>query len=299
MPRGIPNAKTTDAKKPGTKPTAKATAAKPAVKPAVAKASMGDLAAAVDRITVTPTQSSPVKGNTAMSPVSSVVAEAIAKVEAANKAKPNGVRYDFNPFGYGGGANHRDAWFSHIASKKGLRQTATLYLNGEVLASTQDFTIDSERVLYFIVDDKQHQFGFVVESEAYLDMSEYTGVSLSPVDRVEVEKIIALSDKTAKALAEDELAVLLQQERPVFKAGDRVRHMANKTSTHLVVEAPQPKDPRNYRPHGFNNRREDQPDLDMIIIEVAATYNVATGESVITVVNEPQKVYSGLYMLAD
>jgi hypothetical protein len=237
-----------------------------------------------------------------MSPVSSVVAEAIAKIEESFKAKPVRPYHDFNPFGFGGGTNHRDAWFSHIASKKGLRQTATLYLNGEVLASTQDFAIDSERVLHFIVGDKQHVFCFVVESEVYFDLSEYTGVSLSPVDRVEVEKIIALSDKTTKALAEDELAVLLQQERPVFKAGDMVRHMVNKTSRYLVVEAPQPKDPRGPgypRAHGYNSRREDQPDLDMVIVELAATYNSATGESSATLINEPQKVYSGLYMLAD
>jgi hypothetical protein len=293
MPRGIPKDKP-DAKKPGPKPGAKAAAAKPAVKPAAKPVGVQATAPLpLQQPSILPrteTQSSPVKGNAAMTPVSPAVAEAIAKLETSSKAdltRPQPFRYNFN---------QRDNYFSLVASKKGLRQTASLYLNGEVLASTQDFTVLSEYVVAFLVDGKQHVFQHQVESETYVNLSEYTGVLLSPVDRAEVEKIIANSDKAAKALAEDDLIVMLQQERPAFKRGDRVYHMLDRTTQFLVVQMATPADP--YRPRPFSQDARDV-DLDMIIVAVGVNYDANTETSVPTLVAEPKKVYSGLYLLAD
>lgn len=294
MPRGIPNAKpatkSADAKKPGPKPGAKAAAAKPAV----VKPTIQPLPAATttNQLATVGLIDTPTKGTATMTPVSPAVAEAIAKIEAATKPQRN------MPRPYLEQGDRRDNYLSVVGQKKGLRQTATLYLEGEALASTQDVTVDSEYCCLFLVDGKQHPFQYVVDSDRHYDFSDYTGVRLSPVDREEVDKIIKSSNKTALALAEDEVTLLLQQDRPEFKRGDVVAHMVDKGHRWLVVEAPQPADPyrRGAQPFG---RDANAVEFDMVVMELNASYDAASTTSMILVGTEPKKVYSGLYLLAE
>ena len=158
--------------------------------------------------------------------------------------------------------------------------------------------MDSEYFCLFLVDGKQHPFAYVVDTERHYDFSDYTGVRLSPVDRVEIDKIINASNKTALALAEDAVTLLLQQDRPEFKRGDVVTHMVEKSKRYLVLEAPQPVDPYRRGPQPFG-REPNAVDYDMVVMELAASYDAPTETSQICVGTEPKKVYSGLYLLAE
>jgi hypothetical protein len=306
MPRGIPKNKPADTKpaagkKPGPKTSSKALADKLANQITTSTKPVGVQAtqplplqqpSILPRVEATTTQSSPVKGNAVMTPVSPAVAEAIAKIEAT--FKPNqGMGRPFHDM-----PNRRDCYMSVVGQKKGLRQTATLYLNGEALASTQDYRLSTEYCAEFLIGDKFHTFTFGVESNLYYDISNYTGVLLSPVDRTEVEKIIKNSDKTALALAEDEVVILLQQERPVFKRGDVVAHMIDKGPRYLVLEAPQPVDQYRHRPQPFG-RDEAAVELDMVVMELMANYDHNNEASVVGVAQGPKKVYSGMFLLAE
>lgn len=283
MPRGIPNAKS--GTKTSTKPATKALAVKHGTDKPVPEAPSANHSAMAGLVVSTIE-----KGNAVMKPaiaaVSPAVAEAIAKIEAV--VKDRGYSHSF------GGDNY----LSVVGNKKGLRQTAMLMLNGEVLASTQDFLVPDEYNVAFLIDGKQHRLPFRVDTEVFTDLSTYSGVVLSPVDREEVNKILKNISKTALALAEDTMSLLLQQERPTFTRGDVVVHMIDRDKRFLVVDVAKPADPR-FAPTPSWRRDASEVELDMIIMEVSVAYDHERDVAEPRVVTEPKKVYSGLYLLAE
>jgi hypothetical protein len=286
MPRGIPNAKS--GTKTSTKPATKAVAVKPAASKPVPEAPSANHSAMAGLVVSTIE-----KGNAVMKPVvaavSPVVAEAVVKIEVA--IKDSGFRHSFGD----------SAYLSVVGNKKGLRQTALLILNGEVLASTQDFLVPDEYYAAFLIDGKQHRLPFRVETEVFDDISSYSGVLLSPVDREEVSKILKNINDKALALAEDTMSLLLQQERPTFTRGDVVVHMIDKDKRFLVVDVAKPADPRTggYRPQLFSGRDASEVELDLIIMAIDVTYHHERDVAEPRVTTEPKKVYSGLYLLAE
>jgi hypothetical protein len=277
MPRGIPNNK--DSKATG----AKAAAAKPATKPAV-QTTQPQKAAIVNEL-------------------SNPAIDAILKLEAHFKAALGGrpMHGYAQPFHGGHGGRLRNA-FGHetysntylnsvAASRRDLfpAQTATIYVKGEALASTTVYDIlASSDQIAFTIEGKKHVFSYNIDSELYVDLTEYSGVLLAPVPEG-VQAHIDAERAVAKASGEETLAIYLTTERAPLEVGNRVRPMLDDKRTFIVVEK--------HTQDRFGSNHGQEVFKDLTLVEVATNYSVDEG-ALPSLQAEPFRAYSGLFILA-
>jgi len=272
MPRGIPNAK----------PAAKSTTAKAAtVKPA-AQTTQPQKAATVNEL-------------------SSIAIDAILKLEAHFKAALGGrPMHGYaqtmhhggrlrNAFGH---ETYSNNYLNSVAStRRDLfpAQTATIIVKGVALSSTTVYEIlPSTDQIAFTIEGKKHVFTYNIDSELFVDLSEYSGVLLDPVP-AGVEAMIEATRATAKASGEEALAIYLTSERAPLVVGDRVRQMLDDKRTFVVVEK--------HTPDRFNHSNNQDIFKDLTLAEVVAVYSVDEG-AIPAVNNEPFRAYSGMFILA-
>lgn len=272
MPRGIPNAK----------PAAKSTAAKAAtVKPA-AQTTQPQKAAIVNEL-------------------SNPAIDAILKLEAHFKAvlggRPmhgyaqtmhHGGRLR-NAFGH---ETYSNTYLNSVAStRRDLfpAQPATIYVKGEAVASTTVYDIlTSTDQIAFTIEGKKHVFSYNIDSDLYVDLSEYSGVLLAPVP-AGVEEMIAATRATAKASGEETLSIYLTTERAPLEIGNRVRPMLDDKRTFVVVEK--------HTQDRFGSNNGQDVFKDLTLVEVTTNYSVDEG-ALPALQAEPFRAYSGLFILA-
>lgn len=273
MPRGIPNAK----------PAAKAAAAKPATKPAV-ETTQPQKAAIVNEL-------------------SNPAVDAILKLEAFFKAAlGNRPMHGYaQPFHGGHGGRLRNAFGHETYSNNYLNsvastrrdlfpaQTATIYVKGEALASTTVYDIlPASDQIAFTIGAKKHVFSYNIETELFVDLSEYSGVLLAPVPEG-VQAHIDAERATAKASGEETLAIYLTTERAPLEIGNRVRQMLDDKRTFVVVEK--------HTQDRFGSNNGQDVFKDLTLAEVTSVYSVDEG-ALPALHNEPFRAYSGMFILA-
>lgn len=267
MPRGIPNNK---------KPEATAPAAKTATQ------------------TTQPQKAAPV------TELSNPAVDAVLKLEAFFKAQLGGRPMHGYAQGYHGGRirdafgreNYSNNYLNSVAStRRDLfpAQTATIYVKGEALASTTVYDILPQTdQIAFTLEGKKHVFSYNIDSDLFVDLSDYSGVLLAPVPEG-VEKHIEAERATAKASGEETLAIYLTTEKAPLKVGDRVRQMLDDKRTFVVVDK--------HVQDRFGNRDNGEVFKDLTLLEVTSFYSVDEG-ALPAIHNDPFRAYSGVFILA-
>lgn len=169
-------------------------------------------------------------------------------------------------------------------------QPLTIYVKGEALVKTSSYEmVAATSQVAFTIGGKRHLFSFIVESDEYQDLTEFSGMLLAPVPTGVVE-FIEVEKATAKTSGEETLGFYLTTEREPLKVGDRVRQMLDNDRTFVVVEK---LTQDRYAP----NQSPDEPFKDLIVVEVTVNYSPEFG-AIPALNGQPFKVYSGTYMLA-
>lgn len=169
-------------------------------------------------------------------------------------------------------------------------QPLTIYVKGEALVKTPSYEmVAATSQVAFTIGGKRHLFNFVVESDEYQDLTEFSGMLLAPVPSGVVE-FIEVEKATAKTSGEETLGIYLTTEREPLKVGDRVRQMLDNDHTFVVVEK---LTQDRYAP----NQNPDEPFKDLIVVEVSVQYNPESG-AIPALQGQAFKAYSGVFIKA-
>jgi len=193
------------------------------------------------------------------------------------------------------GYNHsRDRTLMAFAQSLGVTTTAYVVIDGKVLATSQQFKLTEESIK-FDLETVPFSFCYMVHNPAYPEaLDKFTGVVIDRADFEKLEKAMAAEDRVARAQGEIDIATRLQQERVVFKRGDRLRSLVNPNEVVLVVEQKEV-DPFQTRADRFN--RNPEVPADLIVLEVTTYRRKALEPAEVTVQGSPRYAHSSMYEL--
>lgn len=193
------------------------------------------------------------------------------------------------------GYNHnRDRTLMAFAQSLGVTTTAYVVIEGKVLATSQQFTLTEESIK-FELETVPFSFSYSVHNPAYPEaLDKFTGVVIDRADFEKLEKAMAAEDRATRAQGEIDIAARLQQERVVFKRGDRLRSLVNPNEVVLVLEQ---KEVDTFQTRAPRFDRSPEVPADLIVLEVAVYRRKALEAGDVTVQGSPRYAHSSMYEL--